>query len=265
MLNNEDIKILTDKFGMNIEELKTALTSDEEVKIKYKSGDLLDEQALTDLKSNVKSAGYNDGKAVGVEMEAKRVKEKFGIDVEGKNFDTIFEGFKTKTLADAKIAPDKKVNELTQSLSNLQTKYETDLSLKDKELNALNGKVESFKTDSEIAKHIPDGLKGVNQQQFMTLAKSSFGFGYEDEKFVIKKGGNAMKDNMEKHINPKDALTEFATNNGWIDKSGRGGKDKGNGNSSEFKTVNDVFKHLQIKNIDPYSDEGQKIINEFQN
>jgi hypothetical protein len=264
MLNNEDKKILTDTFGMDVEELKTALASDDEVKIKYKSGDFLDEQALTDLKDTVKRAGYNEGKTPHLEMEAKRVKEKFGIDVEGKNFDNIFESFKTKTLADAKIAPDKKVSELNESLTNLQKKYTTDLGVKDQEILKKDGEIAGFKTDSSIAKHLPDGLKGVNQQQFTTLAKSAFGFGTEDGSFVIKKNGKIMKDNMEKNIAPKDALTDFATLNGWIDKSGRGGGDN-NGGSSEHKTIKDVFKHLKEKNIDPYGDEGQKIIDEFNN
>lgn len=263
MLREEDKQILTDTFGIDLEQLKTALTSETEEQITFKSGDFLDEQALTALKETVKKTGYKEGTIAGVEMEAKRVKEKFGIDAEGKSFDTIMSAFQTKTLADAKIEPNKKVNELSDSLSNLQKKYETDLGLKDKEIGSLNNKIGDFSINSDIRKNIPKGLKGVSEDQFLTLAKSSFGFGYEENKLVLKDGDTILKDNMENPIKPIEALTNFATQNGWIDKDGRGGGDSTGGNSSEFKTINDLFKHLETNEIDPNSTEGQKLIDEF--
>ena len=263
MLREEDKKILTDTFGIDLEQLTTALTSENEEQITFKSGDFLDEQALTALKETVKKTGYKEGTIAGVEMEAKRVKEKFGIDAEGKSFDTIMSAFQTKTLTDAKIEPNKKVDELSASLLNLQKKYETDLGLKDKEIGNLNTKIGDFSINSDIRKNIPKNLKGLSEDQFLTLAKTKFGFGHEDGTLVLKNGDAILKDNMEKPINPMVALTDYATKNGWIDKDGRGGSDQNNTSSSDFKTANDMMAYMKKNDIDPYSAEGQKLIDDF--
>lgn len=262
MLNQDTNKFLSDTLGIDIEQLKTALTSDEEVEISYKSGEFLDEDGLTALKNTVKTQGYKEGTVAGVEMEAKRVKEKFGIEVEGKSFDTILDTFQKQTLSNAKIEPNKKVSELTQSISNLQKQYETDLGLKSKEIESLNSKIGSFERNTELSKHLPDTIKGIKPDQFVTLAKTEFEFGFEDGVFVAKKGGSILKDSLERPISPKEVLTGFAKNNGWIDKSGREGTDEP-GSGKVFKTESDVFKYLEENNISFESDEGQKIIDSF--
>ena len=116
----EEFKIfLTDTLGVKIETLKEALTSDNEVEVSYKSGMLLDDTQLTSLKSTVKKEGYNEGKVAGVEIRAKEIKEKFNIDIEGKDFDKIFTTYGENVLKDAKIEPDKKLKEVNDSLANL--------------------------------------------------------------------------------------------------------------------------------------------------
>ena len=262
MLKQEHSKFLSDTLGMDLEQLKTALTSDDEVEIKFKSGEFLDEEGLNTLKNTVKKQGYNEGTVAGVEMEAKRIKEKFKIDVEGKNFDTIIDTFKNQTLSNAKVEPNKKVEELTTSLTNLQKKYDSDLRLKDENINSLNSTISNFKNNAELNKHLPEGITGVSTNQFITLVKSDYEFGFEDNQFVVKQGGKVLKDTMERYISPKEVLTDYAKNNGWLSKEGRGGRDDA-GTGKTFKTEKDVFKYLEENNIDFESDEGQKLIDSF--
>jgi len=264
MLQKELSSFLSDTIGVNIEALKAAITSDEEVEVKYKSGTFLDEAALNGLKETVKKEGYNEGKVTGVEMEAKRVKEKFGIDIEGKNFDNIFTTYEQQTLKNAKIEPDKKVKELSASLETLRGKLETDLGLKDKEITGLQSEIGNYKINGELAIHLPDGLTGIKPTQFNTLAKTELNFGYDDGVFVAKRGDKVLKDNLEKPIPVKDVLTDYAKTNGWLTVNGRGAGDNDGNGSGQFKTMNDVMKHMDSNNIDPMSSEGEKLVAEFE-
>lgn len=262
MLNQETSKFLSDTLGIDIEQLKTALTSDDEVEIKYNSGELLNEKQLADLKKTVKQTGYEEGKVVGRERIIKSIKQDYGAEIDSLDLSKVMGVLKTNTISDAKLPTDKKVGELTQSLETLQSKYTTDLELKDKEILSRDATIKGFETNSEISKHLPSGLKGITQSQFMTLAKSEFGFGFEESNFVVKQNGSIMKDSLEKPISPKEVLAGFAAKNGWTDKQGRGGSDEG-GSGKEFKTEADVFKYLEDNNISFESDEGQKLIDSF--
>ncbi|MBC8321132.1 MAG: hypothetical protein H8E34_10450 [Bacteroidetes bacterium] len=264
MLKQELKSFLSDTIEVDLEQLKAALTSDEEVEVKFKSGTLLDDAGLTGLKETVKKEGYNEGKVTGVEMEAKRVKEKFGIDVEGKNFDAILSIYEKNILANAKIEPDKKVKDLSASLTNLQKQYETDLGLKDNEIKNLSSEIGNYKINGELTRHLPDGLTGIKPNQFATLAKTEYGFGYEDGTFVAKRGDIILKDKVEKPLPVKDVLTDYAIQNGWVASEGRGAGDNA-GSPSGFKTEHDVMKYMDENKIDPLSSEGVKLMADFNN
>jgi len=263
MIDNGLKTFLQDTVGIDVDALKEALTSDEEVKIEFKSGTFLDDDKLTELKNTVKKEGYNEGKVAGVEIEAKRVKEKFGIDIEGKNFDNIFEAHGKTVLEQAKIEPNKKVQELTKSLDNLRTQYENDLRQKNEEVTQLNSKLGSFKIDSELSKHIPNGLKGIKPNQFKVLAKANYEFDFDGDNFVAKKNGEVLKDKLEQPIDVKNLMADFATQNEWLTPDGgRGGTDT-RGNGSKFETQKELFDYMKENNIDHYSEEGSKLLDDF--
>jgi len=262
MLNKEQEKILTDTFGMNIEALKGALSSDKEEKIEFKSGTFMDEEVLTGLKETVKKQGYEDGKVAGVEMEAKAIKEKYKLEVEGKDFSKIFDVYGKKVISDAKIPVDKKLAESTESLAKLQKQYVTDLGLKDTEIQSLTQKFEGVKINTELQRQMP-ALKGVTPEQAVILANTVHSFGYDEGILVGLQNGKVLKDKMEKPIPVKTILTEFATKNGWFNVDGRGGENEG-GQSGEFKSMNEVFDHMKKNDINPDSPEGLKLQTDFE-
>lgn len=266
MLKQEQAKHLEENLGMNIEQLKAALTSDEEVEITLKSGILLDDEQLEGIKNSKKSEGYNEGKIAGVEIKAKEVKEKFGIEVEGKDFDKIFETYGAKVLETAKIEPTKKVQELTTSISNLQKQYETDIADREKRIASLEGEKNEIKSINELATKVPNGLKGIKNDQFITLVRTEYDFKFDDNgnQVVLDKQGNVLKDKLEKPIPVSDVLTEYATKNQWYGADGRGGQSD-SGSTGTFETMNDVYKHMETNKIDPMSAEGKKLIETFKN
>ncbi len=195
----------------------------------------------------------------------KDVKKDFGIELEGKDRKKITEAIQTKIITDAKIEPNKKVDELNTSLTNLQKQYETDLGLKTQENDNLSNQVKDYRINGDLINYIPEGLNGIEVNDFITVAKTTAKFEYENDILVVKKGDSILKDKMEKPINPKDYLTEFATNKKWLQSDGRGAGDEGGDNDGIFKNINEVYKHMEGNKIDPLSEAGKKLVDDFNN
>jgi len=85
----------------------------------------------------------------------------------------------------------------------------------------------------------------------------------ESGNLLILKGGKPLKDNMEKPIDFTSDFTEFAKANNWIGSNGRGNGNEYSGTGSQFKTMNDVMKHMETQKIDPTSDQGLEMIKKF--
>jgi len=265
MINETTWQELAKRTGLEVDKLQEAINSEKEESIELSQVNILTDTELTTLKETVGKESAKNGSKTMIEMEVKALREKHGLEFEGKTIDNLINAYATKQIADAKIEPDKKVSELKTSLGNLQDKYNTDLGIKSNENLALTKRISDFQVNGDLAKHLPDGLKGIDTNDFITLAKTSANFDYEDGQLVVKKGGKTLKDKMENPISPKDYLTDFAINKNWINSDGRGGADdKGKGNGS-FKNMNDVYKHMETNNINPTSSEGQKLVADFSN
>ena len=102
------------------EKLLTIIKDEKEIELTIAPVHLLGETELTELKTTVKKDGYNEGSKAGSEMFAKELKKAFGLNGDeypGKDIETVKTILNNKVLADAKIEPEKKVKELTESLT----------------------------------------------------------------------------------------------------------------------------------------------------
>jgi hypothetical protein len=244
------------------EVLQKALNEKDEITIEFVDGRFVTDTDLDEVKKKVFADGKKEGQTIGYDFAMKDLKKDFGIDIEGKDRETIVKTINDTILSKAKIEPNKKITELETSLSNLQKQYETDLTLKTKEIETYKNNLKTVSIVSELQKNTPE-IKGLNVNQFMTLARSEFEFDFdENNSLIAKKAGQPIKDKMERPIPVKDILTDFATQNGWFGSPGRGGNNQ-NGNQSDFKTINDVYRHMEQNKIDPLSAEGVKLIENF--
>jgi len=264
MINETTWQELAKRTGLAVDKLQEAITSEKEETIELAQMNILTDIELTTLKETVGKESAKNGAKTIIEMEVKSLREKHGLDFEGKTIDNLMNAYGNKQITDAKIEPNKRVDEYKLSLDNLQNKYETDLGMKSNEISELNGKLGIYKINGDLAKFIPDGLNGIENSDFLTIAKTSANFDYEDGQLVVKQGGKVLKNNLEKPISPKDYLTEFATSKNWLSSDGRGGGDSTGDGNSEFKNMNDVMGHMKNNNISPMSPEGQKLIADFE-
>jgi len=265
MINEETKKFLTDTLGIDVDVLKEALTSENEVEVKHKSGDFLDEEKLNELKQNLIKKGYEDGRVAHVEKAAKALKDKYKIDVEGRDLEKVLEAYGKQILQNEKIPVDKKNKELQESLEKVRLQSQKDVEALTQKIEELKNDKKQFKLNSELIKQIPQEINGVTPEQALILAKTKYKFDYNDEGEIIgMKGEKVIKDKYEKPVPVKDILLDFAKENKWIEAEGRGGENE-LGDPKKFTSMNDVFKYMKENNIDPYSSEGNKLQDDFNN
>ena len=201
-INGVQVEIAEDELSKAVEsgklEIKTNLVT-------YKPED------FETFKTNLANDEYKKGRTAGEEMTVKALKQKAGIEIEGKDPDKFLEVFKSNVLEQAKIEPSKKIEELTKDNENLRKTYgelETTFNTFKTEITQ---KETRAKRDSELLKVLPlEGLK-VKQADALDLMKlRGFDVDYDESgKLIPLKNGKVVKD--EKLSQPIDIKT-FAEN-----------------------------------------------------
>lgn len=227
MLKQETINKLATLAKIKPEDLLSAIKAEAET-------DLTIDDKLTvyteDEVQTLKSNSYKDGKKAGVEMEVDDLKKELGLDFQGKTVKGLVEASQKKALADAKIEPEKKVQELNEKVSTLQNtvkEYETKLSQKDQEVTGV-------KINGELYKHIPqfgDNAPALAADEVITLMKANgYEFKLEEGKIIPYKDGKQLQDKTANPLAPKDVVTSFLQEKKLITEGttigGRGGDDK---------------------------------------
>ena len=160
------------------------------------------------------------------EILIKNMKKEIGLEFEGKKPEDFITNYKKHILDEAKIEPNKKIQELTESNDTLRKKLED----KDGEFDQLKSsyadKELKLNTQSFIPT-LPESL-GLNKSE----ASSLFFMSHEIKDGQVYKNGELLKNANEKPLTHKEAVDAFVTEKNWIedDPSGRGG---GSGNSRD--------------------------------
>jgi hypothetical protein len=212
---------------VKLEDLEAAQTAKEDtaVAIPEKLSSYTDDEVQT-LKTNE----YNSGKVAGVEMAVKDTKEKMGLNFSGKTIDGLLEAATKKALDEAKIQPDKQVQELQEKVTNLQNTvkgYETKMAEKDVEVSGM-------RINGELYKHIPapgDNGPALSQDNIIQLMKGD-GYEFKQDNGIVAayKSGKQLQDKLSNPLPVKDVITEFLKEKKLVTEEGtpggRGGDDK---------------------------------------
>ena len=266
MVKDEIWQELATRSGIAADKLKEVITSEAEETIELSNVTILNDEELEAFKETIGKASAKAGAKTMMEMEIKAQRDKYGLEFEGKTIENLLQSFAEKQVAAAKIEPNKKVSEALESVKNIQKTYETDMAARDKIIAEKDRILNDFKTNGELRNHIPEGLIGIDRNDFLTIAKTKAEFGYDDEgNFVVMENGKVKRDKVEKPISPKTWLTDLAIEKKWTSSNGRGGNNQNGDPDTGFKTMNDLFKHMDKNKINPQGPEGEKLIAEFNN
>lgn len=239
-LKKEAIALIAKLTKIKTEDLEAAITNKDEVEI------TIDDKLTTfteDEVSTLKNNEYKSGKEKGVEMAVKEVKDEFKLEFQGKTVKGLVEAAQKKAIDDAKISPDKKVTELTEKVTTLQTtvqEYETKLKEKDTE-------VASVKINGELFKNVPAGTTLDPDEVIGIMKLKGYDFQMKDGKLVAIKDGKEVQDKVANPVPVKDVIAEFVKEKklGGTDPvppGGRGGNDPKP--PAKFGTLSEIKKHF---------------------
>lgn len=245
--------------------LTDAQASEEKVKIEIPKLVVMTEDEQNEQRENFKTTF---GKA-GLEIGIKTAREKYGLDFQGKNIDNLLEAHKTKVvteaLADAKVEPNKKIDELNIDLEKLRGLNE---GLQKTIDNSKKANDEAEKRRG-IEKTISSQLKGeyvLEKEDLLTLIETKLKPTFDDEgKLFFSKNGEAIKNKTTlSYETTENVLADFLTPYSKKPSGGAGGgDDTGAGGSSNLEKFN---KEMTDKGVNAgsiqYNREMQKRIRE---
>jgi hypothetical protein len=243
-LKKETIAQIANVLKVKTEDLETAIKAEAETDLTFGPVSTFTDDEITTLKNNE----YNRGKTTGTEIAVKETKEKLKLDFQGKTLEGLIEAASKKALADAKIEPEKKVTELQDKITNLQTTvqdYEKKLADKDAE-------VANVKTTGELYKYIPEpGENGpaLGKDDVIQLMKAN-GYDFkmnESGALVPYKGGKEVQDKLSNPRAVNDVIQEFMKEKklipGEAAAGGRGGGDnKPGAKATTLSELSEQFK-----------------------
>jgi len=260
MKRQDFIARLAKDYNAPADKLEKLIPQDvEEVEIELPELTVFTAESLEKFKTEYGSTKYNEGKTAGSEMTVKEIKKLAGLEIEGKDPNVVLSEYQKKVLADAKIEPEKKVKEITEKFESLQKTYQTDMAAKDSEIQKFQTLVVEKDINHMIIQQMP-ALDKLKPAQAAVLFKTEYEVKKTDTGVEVYKGGQLLKDKLEKPIPLDDVLSSYLKESGFIGADGRGGGNEPGGSGHDFKTMNDVFNYLKDQKIDYDSPEGEKFL-----
>lgn len=267
MLSQKTIDKIAGLLKLDPKKLKDDISAKDEIDIAIDDKlQILDEAALASRDRNK----YNEGKTAGEEMAAKEVKRKYGIDVEGNDFDKIAEALITKTKKEAGSDPDERLKDYETKIEQWKQKYKE----AEEKITASERKYAEAALDRELLGYFPkDRDSKFTDDEYLTLIKKTIQIEEKDGKrSVIKDGKKLEHDKTLEPISLKEAIEGHFNERKWIgagagDGNGDGGRAGAGGQNSrpggsgpKFSKISDVNKHLESQGLDPKGEKGQAFI-----
>ncbi len=202
------------------------------------------------------TAQKNDGIKAGKEIGIKEVRKAAGIEEGGsKDPAKVAEAITAKAVKEAKVAPDEKVNQLTEQVTLLKTQ----LTEKDTAIAQATQTAATASLDRKIMAAFPkDRDNKMDDDDYLTLIKKNHTFKEVDGAIVVEKDGKPLRDT--KTTNPLalgEAVKTIFTERTWIGAQQQqpGGRPPGGGPpAAGFTKLSEVKKH--------FTDQGKSMLGE---
>lgn len=244
----------------DIDAFTEALKSESDTEFNLDTNNLIvrtkDEDA--EFKNNILSEAKPEIWKQATEIQIKNMKKDLGLEFEGKEPEDFISNFKSKVLEEAKVEPNKKIEELNASLESLRGQ----LSEKENAFSEFKNSTEKEKIKLKAFSLMPEPKNGLSKEEAITLFFSS----HEVKEDGVYRNGEKLKDNLEKAISFEDSVLSFIDSKGWSkeDPSGRGGGAKGEGGDSELPTNTEEYEeYVKSKGWNLGSQEANAVLNEM--
>lgn len=246
MLKKEAIGKLSKLLG--IDDLETIITSDEEKDIEIPT------LYTEDEKEQFGKNKFDEAKKVYREIFVKDLKKKFGVDTDTVDVTKVVREITEKAIQDAKIPADKKVEALLAEKEALQNNYqELERKLNETE-QEYKQRMFKFEVRQKVLSNLPDNTL-IPKEDLTELFLMKYNIKNEDDKLLIEKDGQILKDHIENPLPIDNVVKSFAES--YIKKDGAGGGAGGQEPTDKFKSTSQWAKWANAKGLDLMSDEAQ--------
>lgn len=259
---NKLIKSLAEMVKVkDVEAFAKALQSETDTDYKLDLGGLVirtkdeEEQIRENLLSEAKTKNFTDA----MEIQIRNMKKDLGLEFEGKRQEDFIEAFKSQVLSEAKVEPNKKIEELTGSLDALRQQVSEKESAYAQLQSSVENEKRKFKAQSLIP-NLPEGL-GLTKDE----ATSLYFLTHEIKEDGIYRNGEKLKDKMEKPLSFEDSVSSFVESKGWNKAqapTGRGGGAKGEGSSGLPTSLDEYDNYIKEKGWTKGSQEANALLQE---
>lgn len=270
-IKKESLIALLVKTGAVADETKAKelLDATEEKEVSIPEGTkILNAESYTQLTDNLK----NDNIKIGKELAIKELKEKAGVEVEGKNPEKFIEAFKAKVEKDSGATVDEKVKQRDKTISDMKLALEKVTTERDNATTQLTQK----EKDNGLMKHFPKNRDDrFDDSMYLSVLKSQYEFAEEDGKLVVKKNGEVLKDDKFNNLSPEAVISSHFTTSKWIKEEegngnggndGPGGRGVGNkgagGGNATFVKMSEFQASLDAQGIHHGSEKATQLLNE---
>lgn len=215
-----------------------------------------------------------DGLTFGAEIGRKEILKKMGIESEGAHrsddsalasINALMKGNVDKALTDAKIEPNKKVDEMTKDLTTLRGTIETLTSDRNNAISSLNMFEKKQTIKSEIFDNLPENL-AFSKKRIMGIINDELKFDTTESGFVFGIGvdGQPLKNPTTLEFLPiKDVMGGFFNENTDLLTKASGGAGGGDSSNAGGKqTIDEFIKEQGDAGVSPNSPKFTETMNE---
>ena len=257
MLTKETIDKLAKIAKLDASDLQAKIKSEREQDITLQELEVFTKPEFDERIKNEKGTSYTEGKNAGIQMLVKEKKKQWGYDFDGKDFDS-FINHHTKKLKLSFGKPNEKVIELENDIKKLNKTHQDSLTtLEAKYTDTLN-KYNSSRITNELLSIMPENTV-IPKQDLVVLFNSNYEVVKEDEKTLVKRDGQTIKDNKTASpLTLKDAFMNFAIERKYI--SNQPGRGKGNefGVGVKTNSISKFQQEMAIQGIELNSPEYEE-------
>jgi len=264
MFNEETIKKF-EGFGFDVSKLIEVAKSDKEASLDVPN--LKTEEEVSKLKTEDQfntfgSNRFGQGKEAMEEIRAKEINDKNELGLEEKdrkNLDMVIDAFAAKKLKESGAKPD----EWAQEKLTLQKNFLTEKEGRAADNTVFTQKLAIFKLRGEVSGLVDSTKKTkIDKGDILDIFFLKHRSQIVDGRTVWFQGDKKLQDDSLEPLTTKDVFGSFMDERKYYISSGMGGGD-GNENGSaddKFTKFVDFVKYCEKNDLDPNSEEAQKIL-----